>query len=541
MTIKLRIILLIIVALLIAALISRNAVLVWMTPPFLLYILVGLMSIPKNVHLSAHREISHRRCEAGAMITMTLFVENNGQDIPALRIQESFDSKIDEINQYHEKNGFLPSLGSAKIQYSFSAPRGKYTWENVRVVVSDPFFLFEHTIDLSAGADLVVLPDEVIENQLKLDPDHTLLSPGLYRSNQPGSGISFFGVREYFPGDPLRVIHWRLFARNPQQLFSKQSEREEIADVGLIVDGCAASNLKSGQEQFFETSVRIAAEIARSVLREGNRFSMLILGDRLLRVFPGAGKQQLKRVLDQLAACQPGENVTLSTIKYLPVKLFPSHALIIVISPLSESDIPAITRLLACGYQIYVISPDPVKFVRKSSCYPLAVRAATVERAALLWKIRKMGVNVFDWAPDNNGEADGKSSKESTTKLKYSGQELVDRRWFSPVVTILLVCSAIIGVFSGLPAEMMIVGATLALVAWGEKRANWSRRSDINFAPLEKPIWEQIKPLALSVGVGLLLSIAGLQVHLDIPFGIVSIVIMLLIFCLNRFYVIMTN
>jgi len=394
---KLQLVCLIIIALFLSALISRNAALAWMTLPFLFYLGAGLLASPQEVSLSASRMVSLLRCEAGTSINMTMIIVNTGQAIPKLRIHESFDLKIRLLSRFEEPCGTLPAGGKVTLEYVFQAPRGRYCWKHIRVTVSDPFGLFGKTIELAAEAEVLVFPGQLPVKPLELNPRHTLRAPGLNLSCLPGPGINFFGVREYHPGDPLRWIHWRLSARYPKQLFSKEFEREEMADIGLILDGNAAMNLKNGSQELFEYSIEAAAVFAQNILRAGNRLSLLSLGERIVRIFPGTGKRQLACILNQLAACEPGENVTLNMLKYLPVKLFPSHALIILVTPLQASDSPAIARLLANGYQVLVVSPDPVKFVSRGSCQSLAIRTASVERAALLWHIQEMGAKVLDW------------------------------------------------------------------------------------------------------------------------------------------------
>lgn len=541
MTKKLRLVLLIIIGLVLTALISRNATLVWMTLPLLSYILSGLLSIPGEICLSAHRIVSQQRCKAGSVITMTLVVENHGRDIPSLQFHEHLNPKIHTISEFDEKYGILPARSKAEVQYAFLPPRGKYYWENIKITVSDPFFLFEKTIDLPAEAEVIVLPKELADKPLELNPYHTFSAPGVYLSNQPGSGVNFLGVREYSTGDPLRSIYWRLSARHPKQLFSKEFDREEMAEVGLIVDGSAGMNLKSGQEELFDISVQVAAVIARRIISEGNRLSLLVMGEQVSRVFPGTGKQQLARILNQLAACQPGENVSLNWIKYLPVKLFPSHALIILISPLSESDIPAIKRLRARGYQVHVVSPDSVKFVSRSSCHPMAVRAAALERAALLWRIQKMGVKVLDWPPGNSGpfsieNEDDKSDIDPTMKLNHRRLKLSDQIWFSPAYPILLVCAVAVGALSGSPQEIMIALGTLALVVWeimSQREFGWKGN---HLALFDKHKWVQIRHMVFMVAMSLCVSIGGLLIHLPLPFGIVTLAVLLFLYSFDRFY-----
>lgn len=394
---KLQLVTLIIYALFLSALISRNAALAWMTLPFLCYLSAGLLYSPQEISLSASRKVSPFRCEAGVSVTMTVTIINHGRAIPNLRIREFFDPKIRLTRRFEEPYRALPPGGEIKVEYVFQAPRGRYCWKNVQVTISDPFGLFDKTVELAAEAELLVLPGQPPGKSFAFHPRHTLRAPGVNLSRRPGSGIDFFGVRAYHPGDPLRWIHWRLSARYPKQLFSKEFEREEMADMCLILDGSAAMNLKNGQEELFDHSIQAAAALARNILRAGNRLSLLILGKRIVRIFPGTGNRQLTCILNQLAACEPGENVTLNTLKYLPVKLFPSRALIILVTPLQASDSPAIARLLANGYQVLVVSPDPVKFAGRGARQSLAIHAAAVERAALLWHIQKMGAKVLDW------------------------------------------------------------------------------------------------------------------------------------------------
>ena len=71
---KLTLVFLILSGLFLAALVSRNAALAWMSLPFLTYLGAGLLAAPREVLLSANRTVTHTRCEAGIPITMTVIV-----------------------------------------------------------------------------------------------------------------------------------------------------------------------------------------------------------------------------------------------------------------------------------------------------------------------------------------------------------------------------------------------------------------------------------------------------------------------------------
>lgn len=219
-----------------------------------------------------------------------------------------------------------------------------------------------------------------------------------------GAGTDFFGVREFRTGDPINQIHWRLTARHPQSFFTKELEREEIADIGLILDARTITELSNGKETLFEHSIKATASLAKVFLREGNRVGMLIFGSGITCVFPGGGKQQLQIIFQNLTRATTGSNASLNLFTYLPVRMFPSRSYIIVISPVELRDLSAFKRLRAFGYHVLLVSPDPVSYgvesARSEREYLLAARAARLERQILLSQLKQLGIDVVDWQVD---------------------------------------------------------------------------------------------------------------------------------------------
>lgn len=398
---KLNLILFIIAGLFLGALISRNGTLAMMTIPFLAYIGIGLRTAPGEINLKAERALVPLRSEGNEPIRMTLRLENHGEAVPLVRVIEPCQSDLTLIEGSLDQRFTLPLGASIETGYSFQAPRGRYSWESVHLIASDSFGLFDRTLEIQAEAQTLVWPAAELLKKFRFQPHPTIRTAGPYLSRLPGSGVDFWGVREYQPGDSMRTIHWRLSARHPQAFFSIVHEREEMADIGLLLDARAMAHRLPGTDQLFDASVQAAAALAKYLLSAGNRVSMLVLNDRLMRVYPGYGKHQLARILDQLAACTPGERVTFNTLKYLPARLFPVKSVIVLISPLLPEDHNFIHRLHSKGYQVLVVSPNPVAYMTdramENSPDELAIRTAALERKALLWRIQKKGIRVVDW------------------------------------------------------------------------------------------------------------------------------------------------
>jgi uncharacterized protein (DUF58 family) len=91
-------------------------------------------------------------------------------------------------------------------------------------------------------------------------------------------------------------------------------------------------------------------------------------------------------------------------MEFLPVHMFSSHALLVVISSLTQSDWLLFPRLRACNFQVLLVSPNPFDFVSQmfgqDHVSSLALRAARLERQLLLRDIAALQIPVIDWHVD---------------------------------------------------------------------------------------------------------------------------------------------
>jgi uncharacterized protein (DUF58 family) len=248
--------------------------------------------------------------------------------------------------------------------------------------------------------------------QIQIHPSQTRGFAGPILARRGGSGVDFYGVREYQVGDSPRRINWRISSRHEQEFFSNEFEQEAIADVGLILDSRRQTNMVDDDITLFEYSVLAAASIADAVLQDGHRVSLLVYGFGMERVYPGYGKVQKKRIMRALAQAEPGDNYALESLVFLPTRLFPAHSQIILISPLSSDDLHPLLRLRAQGYEVLSVCPNPLNYGARlraqrndskkqsqedKSMDALVLRLAQIERALLFGNLRRTGIQIVDW------------------------------------------------------------------------------------------------------------------------------------------------
>ena len=390
--------------LLITALITRSGEIAWMLLPFLAYLGVGILQTPavEQLSLVATRRLEETRANGKIAVAVTVSVQNQGVGTVCLLIAETAQPGMEIIAGELERRVSLRPGEAAELKYTFSAARGNFSWKHIRLIVSDPLGVIETERLLPASTMIQIRPQVKKFKTIQLRPRSTLHSPGSIPARLGGRGTDFFGVREYHPGDPLRWLDWRLTARHPRKFFTKEFEQEEIAEIGLILDARQSSELQIGAESLFEKCVGATGSLAEMFLHQGHRVSLLVFGETMSNVFPGYGKMQLQRVMNCLARARVGTGSRMSAnLNFLPIRMFPKHALVIVISPLSSTDRSLFHRLRAYGYQALLICPDTLDFaiptLKQDLSNQLALRAARLARHLQLREIAQLQIPVIDW------------------------------------------------------------------------------------------------------------------------------------------------
>ncbi|PZQ21436.1 MAG: DUF58 domain-containing protein, partial [Stenotrophomonas acidaminiphila] len=69
---------------------------------------------------------------------------------------------------------------------------------------------------------------------------------GVHHSRSRGAGLEFAQYRAYEPGDELRQIDWKLYARS-DRFFVREAERESPLTVWIVLDATASMNQRDGE------------------------------------------------------------------------------------------------------------------------------------------------------------------------------------------------------------------------------------------------------------------------------------------------------
>ena len=128
---------------------------------------------------------------------------------------------------------------------------------------------------------------------------------GAYHSVFKGRGMAFEEVRQYQPGDDIRLIDWNVSARM-NDVFIKLFVEEREMTVMLLVDMSASGLFGSAEQTKREIAAEMAAVVAFSAIKNNDRVGLIIFTDRVEKfVPPKKGKKHVLRVVTEILSYQP--------------------------------------------------------------------------------------------------------------------------------------------------------------------------------------------------------------------------------------------
>ncbi len=162
-----------------------------------------------------------------------------------------------------------------------------------------------------------MLPKDLIKRIRKLEiTTRKVVSDmlaGQYHSVFKGRGMAFSEVRQYQPGDEIRIIDWNVTARMNDAYVKVFTEERELT-VMLLVDVSASKEFGSTDRAKSEVAAEIAAQIAFSAIANNDRVGLILFSDRVEKVIPPKkGRKHVLRVVSDILAFQPaGKGTDLS-------------------------------------------------------------------------------------------------------------------------------------------------------------------------------------------------------------------------------------
>lgn len=179
--------------------------------------------------------------------------------------------------------------------------RGVIRFDDLRVLLPDPFGLFQRCRKVHAPATtLTVLPKRFRLPPIELPGGAAFRMSGEANSNANGTSGEFMGLRDYRPGDSLRQIHWKSWARTGRPIV-KELEDTFYPRYGLIVDTLSCEQ----SDEAFEETISVAASFAATLDTNESLLDLMFINNQAHIVTAGRGLDRAEKLLEVLAAVSP--------------------------------------------------------------------------------------------------------------------------------------------------------------------------------------------------------------------------------------------
>jgi uncharacterized protein (DUF58 family) len=154
-----------------------------------------------------------------------------------------------------------------------------------------------------------MLPKEIIRKVRRIEIRTKKLVndvfSGEYHSIFKGRGMEFEEVREYQPGDDIRIIDWNVTARYGYPFVKKFTEERELT-VMLLVDASSSGEFGTAQRMKGEIAAELCSVLAFSAIKNNDKVGMIIFTDKIEKyIAPKKGSSHVLRLIREVLYFEP--------------------------------------------------------------------------------------------------------------------------------------------------------------------------------------------------------------------------------------------
>ncbi len=248
----------------------------------------------------ARRSISKQTCVSGEELDVELRIENSSPF--SLRLVKIADHTSRGLRATHSNwSCELKSFSAADFRYSVRPlARGVHRFTGIELLCRDACGLFFTQTLLPVVDEVVAQPRMLALGSIR----KFRISKGLKRR---GLASEFAGIRQYFPGDPLKYVNWKASSRcvdalGRSRLMVNEFEGEVSSPIMIILD--VSYTMAYGGKLSY--AAEAAAAFVGAAIRSGDPVGLVTFSDRVYDVLPPMnGRLYYLRVLKALTFAEP--------------------------------------------------------------------------------------------------------------------------------------------------------------------------------------------------------------------------------------------
>ncbi len=157
---------------------------------------------------------------------------------------------------------------------------------------------------------------------------------GMHRSPYFGQSVEFRQHREYVPGDDLRHVDWKVWARQ-DRLYVKQFEEDTNLRCTMLVDVSNSMDYGNGPLNKYEYASTLATSLAYLILKQNDAVGCISFDEHIRMQVPIRSKRNhLHAVIETLDISQPADKTDMFAIFRKVAETVPRRGMMIIFSDL---------------------------------------------------------------------------------------------------------------------------------------------------------------------------------------------------------------
>lgn len=180
---------------------------------------------------------------------------------------------------------------------------------------------------------------------------------GLHKSPYHGFSVEFSDHRQYNPGDAIRHLDWRVFARTGRY-YIKRFEEETNLKCHIVVDHSASMGFDSHGVSKLEYAKALASAFAWLMVGQQDAVGLLSFTDHVTNYLPPrAMRAYLDEVMKQLYALQPVEKTHTVEVLHKLAERIRKRGLVILVSDLLDDPdeiVSGLSHFRHAGHEVIV-------------------------------------------------------------------------------------------------------------------------------------------------------------------------------------------
>ena len=282
---------------------------------------------------------------------------------------------IDEVGSEVEVDGKLRVEGLSRLELKYYVKpvfRGLHELGPLRLLVPSPLrltfveFLFPPVTEAIFQGVLTFYAEKVTTPPPKV----TYPVPGAHEVRVSGGYGDFIKLRDYVPGDDVRLIYWPATARRADgSPLVKELMNESMFEIFIVIDPAIHTLLEYRRgRRVIDDLVNAAGSVAMTALKLNDPLGFYLAGASVLTLPPTRRKDYIFKALKELENLAPSDLTRLRDLPDVAGRLLHRGTKVIIFSPLTylpPRDVKDITdSLIALSLRPTYVVPELIRYVR---------------------------------------------------------------------------------------------------------------------------------------------------------------------------------